>query len=192
MKCNFCQKLFKTRSSFSQHERSCKLNPDRLEIKPWNLGKTKINDERLLIASLKLSETIRLNGRPKFSEEGLKNLSEHAKARGLGGYRPHPNRGTRYNGIWFDSLWEVALAKDLDLNQIKWTRPSVGLVWTDQGNKYYPDFFLPDYNVFLDPKNEYLQIQDKLKISEAEKRNSVRVIVLSKHQLTWSSVKTLL
>ena len=50
-----------------------------------------------------------------FSPEGLKILSDCAKNRGLGGYRPHPNKGKRYKDIWFDSNWEVEVAKSLDL-----------------------------------------------------------------------------
>lgn len=41
-------------------------------------------------------------------------LSVSAKIRGLGGYRPHPNRGAKYKNIWFDSKWEITVAKSLD------------------------------------------------------------------------------
>ena len=123
-----------------------------------------------------------------FSEEGLKKLSDSAKARGLGGYRPHPNKGKRYKEIWFDSEWEVKVAESLDHHNVKWIRPKVGFVWNDAGNKYYPDFYLPEYDVYLDPKNNYLQTIDGDKIKNAEIRNNIRVIVLSKHQLDWKSI----
>ena len=58
-----------------------------------------------------------------FTENGLKRLSDAAKRNGLGGYRPHPNRGQRYAGVWFDSKWEVRVARSLDKNGIKWIRP---------------------------------------------------------------------
>ena len=127
-----------------------------------------------------------------FSAEGLLKLSKNAKQRGLGGYRPHPNRGMRYNEIWFDSSWEVKVAKSLDFNNIIWERPKTGFVWSDQGNKYYPDFYLSEYNVYLDPKNAYLREKDELKIAEAQLRNKIKVIVLNEHQLEWDKIALLL
>jgi hypothetical protein len=127
-----------------------------------------------------------------FSAEGLARLSELAKARSLGGYRPHPNKGLWYKEIWFDSKWEVLVAKSLDEANIKWIRPRVGFVWNDLGRKYYPDFYLADYDVYLDPKNSYLTKKDTEKITEAQKRNSIKVIVLSESQLSWDVINTLL
>lgn len=127
-----------------------------------------------------------------FSTETLQKLSRLAKERNLGGYRPHPNRGERYKDIWFDSKWEVYVAKSLDENNIIWSRPTKGFVWTDNNKKYYPDFYLTEYDVYLDPKNDYLIKKDENKISEAQKRNNIKVLVLTKDQLDWSTIKTLL
>lgn len=124
----------------------------------------------------------------EFSNEVRAKLSASAKQRGLGGYRPHPNKGQRYSGVWFDSNWEVQVAKSLDENCVSWIRPKTGFAWTDEGRKYYPDFFLPDFNVYLDPKNDYLIIKDKLKIDEAQKRNNIRVLVLTGKELTWQHI----
>lgn len=128
----------------------------------------------------------------KFTKEGLEKLSKIAKERNLGGYRPHPNKGKRYKGIWFDSEWEVKVAKSLDKNNIKWVRPKEGFVWNDKGNKYYPDFFLEDYNIYLDPKNDYLIGKDKLKIEQAQLRNNISVFVLKENQLSWKEIKALI
>jgi hypothetical protein len=128
----------------------------------------------------------------QYTEAGRKKLSDSAKARNLGGYRPHPNRGQWYRDTWFDSKWEVRVAESLDENSIQWQRPKIGFVWTDLGNKYYPDFYLPDFDVYLDPKNSYLQTKDANKISQAQQRNAIRVIVLGEQQLEWSQIKTLL
>lgn len=126
------------------------------------------------------------------TEEKKQKLSKLAKDRGLGGYRPHPNKGKLYNGIWFDSNWEVQVAKSLDENKVKWIRPKIGFIWTDNGNKYYPDFYLCDYDIYLDPKNDYLIKQDKVKIEQAIKRNGIRVIVLNSNQLNWNEIKMLM
>lgn len=145
-------------------------NAIRRKTVPWNKGLTKENDERLLKASQTLKNTMK--GRViNFSEEGLLRLSIAAKSRQLGGYRPHPNKGSRYKGIWFDSNWEIIVAKSLDENGIAWKRPLKGFEWDDEGHKYYPDFYLNDFNVYLDPKNDYLRAQHKFKIESAQSRN---------------------
>ena len=132
------------------------------------------------------------NGKGIISNAGRARLSRSAKENGLGGYRPHPNRGVRYKGIWFDSKYELTVAQNLDLHRIRWTRPKQGFVWNDAGNKYYPDFHLSDFDVYLDPKNDYLIEKDRFKIEQASKRNNIRVLVLNKSQLTWDAIKMLL
>ena len=56
-----------------------------------------------------------------------------------------------------DSSYERILAKILDDNNIKWIRPKPIVWYSDDCKKhhYFPDFYLPDFNVYLDPKNEY-------------------------------------
>lgn len=74
-----------------------------------------------------------------------------------------------YSGISLDSNWEVIVAQKLDELHIEWIRPSEAIDWIDKNNKqrkYFPDFFLPKYNLYLDPKNRYCveQQQEKLDI----------------------------
>ena len=99
-----------------------------------------------------------------------------------------------YRGITLDSSYEVMLAKSMDEHGIVWERPSKGLRWFDgkQYRHYLPDFYLPDYQVYLDPKNDYLIVRDELKIRLASEQNNVRVVVLDKHHLTWDKVLTVL
>lgn len=62
-----------------------------------------------------------------------------------------------YKGIMMDSSWEVELAKKMDYLNINWIRPNF-ILWTDNNgllHHYFPDFYLPDYNVYLDPKNPH-------------------------------------
>jgi len=59
--------------------------------------------------------------------------------------------------VKLDSAWEEELAKRLDTINVNWTRPAA-IRWIDkQGvqRNYFPDFYLPDYDVYLDPKNPY-------------------------------------
>ena len=54
---------------------------------------------------------------------------------------------------------------------------------------YYPDFYLPDYNVYLDPKNSFLIKKDKEKINRTATQNKINIIVLTVDQLDWSTIK---
>lgn len=101
--------------------------------------------------------------------------------------RANPNCGGdtnykkyKYGGVWMDSKWEVELASWMDNRDIKWERSRKlhQFMWTDKdGNKrrYYPDFYLPYYNVYLDPKNKYLIEVDKYKINSVIKENRIRL-----------------
>lgn len=60
-----------------------------------------------------------------------------------------------YKGVRLDSSWELRVAQALDEMGIAWVRPSF-IRWTDSTGKkrrYFPDFYLPDLDVYLDPKN---------------------------------------
>lgn len=72
-----------------------------------------------------------------------------------------------YNGVRMDSKWEVTVAQWLDQQSVEWVRPSY-LDWKDEtgkARKYFPDFYLPTLDVYLDPKNPFLvkTSQDKFK-----------------------------
>lgn len=64
------------------------------------------------------------------------------------------------------STWEVAVADYLTEQNIKWERP-VSIPWMDSTGKkhrYYPDFYLPDHDLYLDPKNPRVMARDKEKL----------------------------
>jgi len=59
--------------------------------------------------------------------------------------------------VKLDSSWEEALAIRLDATDVAWDRPSP-IKWIDErgaSHNYFPDFYLPEYDVYLDPKNPY-------------------------------------
>ena len=59
-------------------------------------------------------------------------------------------------------------------------------------HRYYPDLYLPDYDVYLDPKNKYLieNINPRFGITDVEKINivmeqtGIRVLILKKDELS--------
>lgn len=71
-----------------------------------------------------------------------------------------------YNGVMLDSSWEYLLAVRLDELNIKWVRPK-SLKWVDNNNiqhNYFPDFYLIEYDIYLDPKNTFAYDVQKEKI----------------------------
>ena len=82
-------------------------------------------------------------------------------------------RRIKYKEEVFQSNWEVEIAKFLDRYNINWSHPCKRLLWFDstlQKNRtYLPDFFLVDYNIWLDVKNPIKQLQDADKIKQLVK-----------------------
>lgn len=103
-------------------------------------------------------------------------------------------KNIKYKNVFFDSSWEVKVAQQLDENDIKWTRPK-GLTYTNDQNKlkkYVPDFYLPDYDVYLDPKNEYVRFLQKQKLKDVDKYLKIKLILLNKSQLSWDKIQKLI
>lgn len=76
-----------------------------------------------------------------------------------------------YKGIILDSSWELTIAKFLDENNIDWNRPKQPILYyiNNKPKKYFPDFYLPTYNLYLDPKNPYRMQIDNEKIIQVSK-----------------------
>ncbi len=77
--------------------------------------------------------------------------------------------------IKLESSWEIDLANWLDQQHIEWIRPT-HLAWTDSvGNnrKYFPDFYLPKHNLYLDPKNDYHASQQLEKLQYIQDRHNL-------------------
>jgi hypothetical protein len=163
----------------------------------WNRGLTKETDERVKQMSEKIS--IANSGENNYfygkthSQEAKDKLSKIAKQRGIGGrtYRK-TYKYTMICGkeIYMDSSYEVKVAEELDKHNIRWERPSA-MKWIDEKNtehNYHADFYLLDYNIYLDPKNDYLIKKDKDKIHRVSTQNNVTIIVLSKRELEWNVI----
>jgi len=119
-----------------------------------------------------------------------------AKERNFGGVSQ--SKKIFYNGVWLGSSYEVILAKSLDEYGIKWVIPKK-IKYIDHNKKehsYTADFYLPVYDVYLDPKNDFLikninptlGFRDADKIKWVSEQNNVKIIILSKEQLSWDIV----
>lgn len=218
--CQFCGKLCKNSNSLKQHEIRCKNNPNRISInnpkgrcnipiekRGWSKNLTKETDSRLQHVSEGLKEyyenhegTFKGKHHTKYTKEYLsKNAIENC-------FQLH--WGTRnvyeYRGFKFQSSYEVEVLKSLDENCIKWEKPKYGIFkYTDNNGKlhtYTPDIYLPDYDVYLDPKNDFLinNNNPSLGYSDCEKinwvciQNNVKIFILNKDQLKWDSIKNII
>ena len=142
-----------------------------------------------------------LKGKPgktghRHTEEFKEHQRVRAQERNLGGVRQ--SKRIQYNGRTLGSTYELRLAEDLDRNAVKW---DVGkrFSYIDPLGKvrtYTPDFFLTEYNVYLDPKNDYLinnvnpslGFSDREKITRVMKQNNIVVLILDKNSLNWQAV----
>lgn len=123
-----------------------------------------------------------------------KNSIENEKC---GGQKRYPK--FVYKGICLQSSYEVKVAISLDENNISWSRPP-SFLWEDNEgikHRYYPDFYLPEYNVYLDPKNDFLindanphfGVKDSEKIMRVMKENNIVVLILNSTELTWDKIR---
>lgn len=91
--------------------------------------------------------------------------------------------------VFLESSWEVTVANELDYYKIKWIRPKYfKYLLNNEIKSYYPDFYLIDFDVYLDPKNLYQQKIDKDKLAAVVAQNRIHLIILNKTQLTWKAI----
>lgn len=126
---------------------------------------------------------------------GFQNFNRKAKTCSKDCFRKHtsqraaanPNCGGQsnykrytYNGITMDSSWEVEVAKFMDEKGIRWERSKkLCVIWTDDDGRkrrYHPDFYLPDYDMYIEPKNKFLLIRDFQKLERAKAENGINLV----------------
>ena len=184
--CRGCLRKLKTRKELFSHQKECNSYKELLVNECKERGK----------AFSKKFKGSKILGHPH-TEEVKQRMRELTFERHLGGW--HTSKTVEYKGVKLDSQYEFEVAKELDENQVKWKRPTYFL-WEDANgikHRYYPDFYLPEYNVYLDPKNDYLinnkskrfGITDVEKIEKVEQQNGIRIVILDKDNLTWEKIK---
>lgn len=160
----------------------------------WNKGLTAETDIRVSIMADSISKAAISNPR-YLTDEQKTHLSEIAKSKGLGGYQPNAGRSKKFHvldsfgkEVCLQSTFELKCSEVLNDLEIQWTRPSA--LKYDNRN-YFADFYLPEYDLYLDPKNSYKAKLDTTKIEKVKEQNNVRVIVLLEHELTHEFIKSL-
>lgn len=197
--CKFCQKVCVGKRSLAAHECSCPKNENRkykshtIGHTAWNKGLTKETSSIIKNASDKIKGTT--SGFTKGSQHSIETKEKISSTMAQKNIRhPVASKRVEYNGVTLDSSWELKVAKDLDSNGIAWIRPGA-LSYIDESNQkrhYFPDFYLVEFNVYLDPKNDYVKKRDFGKIQRVQEQNDVLIYCLNKHQLSWKEIQSLI
>ena len=113
----------------------------------------------------------------------------------MGGYRENAGHSKKFrvqdsfgNDVVLQSSYELQCSEVLNSLNIKWIRPK-SLSYDDR--KYFADFYLIEYKIYLDPKNDYKAKQDTDKIQKVIEQNNVVIHVLTKKQITEEYIKML-
>lgn len=119
-------------------------------------------------------------------------LSKALKGK-TGGYRIGSGRsiGSYYKEQYFDSSFEIDVAKFLDENNIKWKRNTKRFYYIFNNKKtyYIPDFIIKD-EIFLETKGYWFG-DKKQKTIEAVKQNNINWILLMQKE-EWNKDKNIL
>jgi hypothetical protein len=197
-KCKHCKKEFDFNKVTEKagHSRWCKSNPKYDKYIEYLRSKDMVsvmNAARKQSGRLNQFSVAKLNGEiASHPLKGKKNTwwkphteetKELLRQKALSSSHRRLRKGMiLYNGIWLDSSWEFELAKRLDELKIKWKRPEP-IKWIDNKGKkhnYFPDFYLVDYDLFLDPKNPaaYQNQKEKIEILEKQLKNIIFIKTL--------------
>lgn len=198
-KCKYCGKECKNLNSLRQHEVRCKQNPNRIDlsyIKPGHSAGHKGTNQFIKSKELGLPKPIITDdtkqklskvwkGR-KHSEETKQKLSKSMKlavekypnsynASNVNGRVKHYN----INGFRIDGKWELYVAEFLTLLNIDWVKPTSGFKyeWDNSIHLYYPDFYLPKHNLYIEVKG-YERDKDLAKYKSVN-----NLIVLKKKEI---------
>ena len=163
-----CKKQFQKSQSLNAHFSFCLIHRngkkaiDRFGSKRnWSKGLTKETDERVKCTSIKLSKVmlgkkLSVKTRNKISLAQIEYLKNN----------PHIKWFEVSNGekiIKVQGKWEYNVARWLNSQNIKWDRK---LLRYDNCRRYTPDFYLTDFDEYLEVKG-WLRETDKEKMKRA-------------------------
>jgi len=172
LECPYCSKTKDDMiEDFANHVKYCDLNPNRNFYK--NSGGKSYAEGRVAWNKGQRSKPDTRN--PDY-------VGKH------GGYRENAGISKKFKvsdsfgkETTLQSTYELKCSGILNELGIKWIRPKA--LKYDNKN-YFADFYLPDFDLYLDPKNNYKATLDKDKIEKVIQQNKVKVLILLEDQLT--------
>lgn len=178
--CNVCSKYI-TPNNIERHERSCK------GIIPKKIRGIDFDPNRGYKAGTRTAWNKGIK-----SKQDLRDPEYIGK---IGGYRANAGRSKKFKVVdsfgsstTLQSTYELKCKEILDQIGILWVRPKA--LKYDNRN-YFADFYLPEYDIWLDPKNDYKAKQDEEKIRKVIKQNNVNLYVLRYDQINVEYITSL-
>lgn len=192
--CRYCSSQCKNHNSFINHERMCKLNPSRIiseKTDKWYsamAGKTG-NNQYTKAKETGIPYEMKDSTREKHSINGIQRdkngywteerreshsvAMSHAVVKHPNSYSSG-NRGRvkriQYDGLLFQGNWELCFYKWCKQNNISVAKCDEWFEYEFEGTrKYFPDFILKDYNVYVEVKG-YKTKKDEAKWSQFKKK----------------------
>lgn len=180
--CQYCNKECKNLNSLRQHEIRCKQNPNKINLDylsnrdytnfNWNPSnqfiKAKQEGKKYKVSEETKNKLKKSWLGKKHTKEEIEKISNGMKI----AVRKYPESYSAsnvcgrvkhydYKGFKIDGLWELEVAKYLDSKNIKWIKPMNGFEykWNNDIHIYYPDFYLPEYDYYIEVKG-YQREQD--------------------------------
>ena len=168
MICQYCGKECKNNNSLHNHERLCKMNPNRSKsFFETDYNKTRIPINQFIKAKKEgYTYIVSEDTKEKISKSNFgkkhtlynknkirKTVNEHIE-NGNWHLSFSKSRTFEYKGIKFQGSWEIKFAKYLDNKNIKWERPckTYKYIFENENHRYLPDFYLPEYNLYIEIK----------------------------------------
>lgn len=202
LECQFCFKHVKNKISKGLHERWCDKNPNKITHhsigqKSWNSGLSKNTDIRVKKNAEHISKSY-INREPMgcCGKEYLGTEKHKQSSSRGGGYRENAGRSKKFKVldsfnkmICLQSTYELKCSNILNELNIKWVRPKA--LKYDNRN-YFGDFYLVDYDVYLDTKNSYKAKIDEEKIQKVKLQNNIKLFVLLEHHITKEYINDLI
>lgn len=172
MLCQYCSKECKNTNSLKQHEIRCKQNPTRIDMSGPNnprFGckgvnqhtKAKEAGQKIVVSEQTRDKLRKANTGYVWSKE---RKEAHSK-RMLQAVLDNPDsysasnvsgrvKTYEFDGLKFKGTWELKVAKFLKEHSIKYTNEikPIPYDWEDSKHLYFPDFYLPDYDLYIEVK----------------------------------------
>ena len=220
LNCSFCDKLCKSLNSRTQHQVRCKLNPDKIDMsylkltnsrkhnpngkyrnqwsKAKDLGLVHIESEETKAKRAKsLKESAKIYWEDPANREKQSLAMKKAVQKYPESYREGINRGkvkTYYiDGFTLHGKWEVAFYNLCKSRNIKIIKNEKGFPynWNGSEHTYYPDFFLEEYNLYIEVKGyeterdtaKWTQFPKKLFVLKAKDIKEIRKGIFDKATL---------
>ena len=160
--CEFCKRIFNNSMALGNHKIRCPQNANRKIQKPTEEGlKRSIEKGRHWYQNGGWTPERRQKQSRAMKKAVLDNPDSYTANNVCGRVKIET-----YNGEKFHGKWELLVAKWLDQHSVKWNRKVIPLdyFWNDGWYLYFPDFYLPDLDLYIEVKG-YETHRDRCKWS---------------------------